>query len=801
MAKLVVKNAGFQRANGQYSAKGAAFVNGNFSIFKAKSPALGKKFSSSWVLGWTGEENSKKVAHMYCQPAGKKDTTPNENEPWECVGGLDPAPTVEEMKDPEFENKYNLIRSIGEECQTEAELRTLLQKKPGNFRLYDGFEPSGRMHIAQGIFKAVNVNKATAAGGTFVFWIADWFGLMNDKMGGDLEKIKVVGQYFVEVWRAAGMDLKNVEFVWCSDEITGSKANQYWTQMLDVARLLTFKRVKKCCQIMGREENKLTAAQILYPVMQCTDIFFLRADICQLGVDQRKVNMRAREYCQLSRRRHKPIILSHHMLYGLVAGQAKMSKSNPDSAIFMEDTESEVRRKIKIAYCPRSAADKTVEDDNSMTLVTDDLKNPCLDYVRYIVLAPPGATFTAGGKTYSDPDEVKKDFIEGRLSEADLKDSLSTAVNALIEPVRQHFQNDPTAKDLLAKVRAFKKIKTPAKASFRRSKVLDDKLSGKAHCVFAPLPTHVLTLASVLQVIHGLEAGPKDAAKVLWCPDWSAIANNSTNGEDKPLGAYYTLLEAGVKAVAPNLKFDVVKQSETILQDPSNYWISVINVGRTFNVSDLEKASGVEEFEMAGHVISCLMHVGDLITINPATVCFAEEGLLKMSSGYLSECGLTAPKVVAVETPDLTVPKTKVLDESFFKIPNALENINIMLLDPENRISPKMKKCYCNANDTKDDFNPPLSWAAELLRIGETITVTRKPENGGEVVFKGPAGAAEIQKVYAAGELHPGDLKPAVKKALVEVMSRFQAAVKKDGTVKKAEGAFKQFVKKQLKKK
>jgi hypothetical protein len=35
--------------------------------------------------------------------------------------------------------------------------------------------------------------------------------------------------------------------------------------------------------------GNLTAAQILYPLMQCTDIFFLRADICQLGVDQRKV--------------------------------------------------------------------------------------------------------------------------------------------------------------------------------------------------------------------------------------------------------------------------------------------------------------------------------------------------------------------------------------------------------------------------------------------------------------------------------------------------------------------------------
>ena len=104
--------------------------------------------------------------------------------------------------------------------QTERELRQLLLKhEQTGFRLYDGFEPSGRMHIAQGVFKAMNVNRCLAAGGTFVFWVADWFALMNDKMGGDLAKIRDVGNYLVEVWRAAGMRMDRVEFRWASDEI------------------------------------------------------------------------------------------------------------------------------------------------------------------------------------------------------------------------------------------------------------------------------------------------------------------------------------------------------------------------------------------------------------------------------------------------------------------------------------------------------------------------------------------------------------------------------------------------------
>lgn len=46
----------------------------------------------------------------------------------------------------------------------------------------------------------------------------------------------------------------------------------------------------------------------------------LQADICQLGMDQRKVNVLAREYCDSTRpkRKLKPIILSHPMMPGLL---------------------------------------------------------------------------------------------------------------------------------------------------------------------------------------------------------------------------------------------------------------------------------------------------------------------------------------------------------------------------------------------------------------------------------------------------------------------------------------------------
>lgn len=344
-----------------------------------------------------------------------------------------------------LEEKYALVRSVGEECIQEEELRNLLEKKP-NPICYDGFEPSGRMHIAQGVMKTINVNKLTSAGCTVKIWIADWFAQLNNKMGGDLKKIRTVGRYLIEIWKAVGMNLDRVEFLWSSDEIN-SRSHEYWPLVMDIARRNTLPRIIRCSQIMGRnEQDELTAAQIFYPCMQCADIFFLKADICQLGMDQRKVNVLAREYCDDIKRKNKPIILSHHMLPGLQQGQEKMSKSDPSSSIFMEDEEAEVNLKIKKAYCPP----KVVEG------------NPCLEYIKYMVFPWFGKfevvrnAENGGDKTFGNIEELIADYESGALHPADVKLALAKSINKMLQPVRDHFKNNSEARDLLKTVKNYR---------------------------------------------------------------------------------------------------------------------------------------------------------------------------------------------------------------------------------------------------------------------------------------------------------------------------------------------------------
>jgi tyrosyl-tRNA synthetase len=352
------------------------------------------------------------------------------------------------------EERLALVREVGEEIVTEDELRALLEAKAHPIA-YDGFEPSGSIHIAQGLLRAINVNKMTKAGVRFKMFVADWHAWANNKMGGDLEKIQTTGRYIVEVWKATGMDLANVEFVWASEFIPDES---YWKKVMNIARDSSLDRVLRTTQIMGRsEKDKLTAAQILYPCMQAADIFHLKADITQLGMDQRKVNMLAREVGP-KLGLWKPVVVSHHMLMGLQtpptaemdpaerATAMKMSKSNPDSAIFMTDTAAQVEAKLKKAYCPEK--------------VTSE--NPVLEYARYIVFEKfPSVTVErpekfGGTVTFHGYAELEAAYAGGKLHPMDLKKTVGAHVNRLLDPVREHFEKDEKARALKEQVESFK---------------------------------------------------------------------------------------------------------------------------------------------------------------------------------------------------------------------------------------------------------------------------------------------------------------------------------------------------------
>ena len=352
-----------------------------------------------------------------------------------------------------IDEKIEIIKSVGEEIINEEDLRKLLEKVETPVA-YDGFEPSGQIHIAQGLLKAINVNKMTSCGIKYKMFVADYFAMLNNKYGGDLKKIQTAGEYFVEVWKSCGMDLDNVEFVWAKEFYENNP--QYWQTVLEISKNATISRVMKCGQIMGREESASNpASQIIYPIMQAADIIHLGAHIAQLGLDQRKVNMLARDiFPKIGK--HKPVCVHHHMLMGLQASGSdlegvdrkiamKMSKSKPETAIFMTDSVKEVQKKFNKAY----SVDGEIED------------NPILEYFKYIIFEKYDSVSIERPEQYGGSyeansyDKLVEDFKNNTIKSVDLKQMAAKYINELLEPTRKHFEENSHAKELLEKVKKF----------------------------------------------------------------------------------------------------------------------------------------------------------------------------------------------------------------------------------------------------------------------------------------------------------------------------------------------------------
>ena len=352
----------------------------------------------------------------------------------------------------DIQSRIDLVKQVGEEIITEDELRELLETKK-NLIAYDGFEPSGNLHVAQSIMRTININKMINAGCTFKMLVADWHAYANNKYGGDLHKIQTAGKYMIEVWKACGMNMDKVQFVWANDAIVD---RDYWNTVMNVATHSTVKRIIRCCQIMGRRENDaLHASHIFYPCMQAADIFHLKVDIAQLGMDQRKVNVLAREVGPKIGT-WKPVAVHHHMLQGL--GQPpqhitdpvertmalKMSKSKPETAIFTTDSEEEIAQKIQKAYCPQKIV----------------YENPILEYYKYILcekfadIVIERPIKFGGDVSFGSYRELEDAYARGDIHPLDLKKTVVPYMNELLHPIRNHFATGP-AKKLFDDVQSF----------------------------------------------------------------------------------------------------------------------------------------------------------------------------------------------------------------------------------------------------------------------------------------------------------------------------------------------------------
>ena len=361
------------------------------------------------------------------------------------------------------QTKINLITRNLEETLTVEDLEELI-KSGEPLRHYIGFEISGKVHLGQGIACMQKIKELHDAGAETIIFLADWHTWINKKLDGTLgTATRLAREYFEEAIKAGylcvGGDPNDLKFILGSELYDQT----YWPKVIEVAKATTISRMMRSTDIMGRQAGDSSDTAILfYPAMQTADIFQMGVNIAHAGTDQRNVHIVARD-CAKDLNNKKPIAIHHHLIMGLkplgnnddpklkdLADRAsgtselsyeekallitalKMSKSKPDTAIFITDAPEEINRKINKAYAPEGEVQF----------------NPIIDWVKYLVFYNDNSSLTVvrpeafgGQKEYNSYEDLEQDYADKKLHPMDLKQAVAEWLIQKLEPARKYFDH------------------------------------------------------------------------------------------------------------------------------------------------------------------------------------------------------------------------------------------------------------------------------------------------------------------------------------------------------------------------
>jgi tyrosyl-tRNA synthetase len=312
------------------------------------------------------------------------------------------------------------------EVVTEEELQVLLDT--GGGKAYIGFEPSGLVHVGW-LVCIKKMREIADAGFELTVYLADWHAFVNDKLGGDMDTIRLCGEYLKEVFDTAQVPCKYLYASELMDSI------EYWDRVMRVMKATTLARTKRAMTVMGRKEDEADAdtSKFLYPGLQVADIFQMDLDLALGGMDQRHAHMLQRDVADKLGWK-KAVAVHTPLISGLTAGgrmdpvEGKMSKSSPDGTISIHDPAEDVRRKMKKAFCPESAEG-----------------NPVVEIIEHVIFPYDGG-FTVlrdekwgGDIEYEDIGQLISDLGSKQVHPQDLKMSTAAALDGIIEPFRSNF--------------------------------------------------------------------------------------------------------------------------------------------------------------------------------------------------------------------------------------------------------------------------------------------------------------------------------------------------------------------------
>jgi len=319
-----------------------------------------------------------------------------------------------------------------------------LFKENSHPKHYVGIEISGFLHLGSLLSTGYKIKDFMEAGVECTVFLADWHTFINDKLGGDWDKISLVSKYYEKAFKEV---CPGVNIVLGSKLIEDNK--EYWSDFVKFTKHTSLKRVQRTLTIMGRSENeeKTDFAKLLYPPMQAIDIHTLDVDIAHAGMDQRKIHMLVRDiFPKLGWK--VPVSVHHKILSSLTQAKrkdtgeivitrpTKMSKSDPSSGIFINDSDEIIEAKIRKSWCEQGKVYDT----------------PLIDIIESIIL-PKLKVIKIETRSerlvFDDFNTLLHSVDNDEIHPTDLKNAVSDSLIQIISPLRKKLQLDDETEEVI----------------------------------------------------------------------------------------------------------------------------------------------------------------------------------------------------------------------------------------------------------------------------------------------------------------------------------------------------------------
>jgi len=329
-----------------------------------------------------------------------------------------------------MDEKLNLITKNLQEVIGMEKLKTIIAER--SLSLYWGTATTGKPHIAYFV-PMMKIADFLRADCEVTILFADLHAYL-DNMKAPWTLLEYRTKYYQEIIKAMlksiNVPLDKLKFVKGTDY---QLSREYTLDVFKLSTIVTEHDCKKAGSEVVKQVQYPALSGLLYPGLQALDEEYLKVDAQFGGVDQRKIFTFAEKYLpQLGYT--KRIHLMNPMVPGLTG--TKMSSSEEDSKIDLLDDEKSVKKKISKAFCEEGNV-----TDNGVLSFCKFVLFPVMSLKDIEGLQVKRSEENGGDKTFTNYEDLVQDFADLKLHPADLKASVSSLLNEVLQPIRDTFQD------------------------------------------------------------------------------------------------------------------------------------------------------------------------------------------------------------------------------------------------------------------------------------------------------------------------------------------------------------------------